>query len=213
MVCGESCELDGGSDVLDQAHATIEEFITMVAAGLVGTTPHMISATIIAVSRLLFEFKGVPCRNNEFHSDNRELILDRMSQNMQTEVLTTVTVFLKSVNREVVKSTLGFVKLAVIILPAAIVRPQLSDIVLGLLEWSHDHKNHFKMKVRHIFERIARRFGWDDVLRYAGDAESDGYKILQNIKKRKEKAKRKKARSEQDDGEASDVSPAIFCHP
>src|SRR5258708_855553 len=98
MVCGESCELDGGSDVLD-----------------------------------------------------------RMSQNMQTEVLTTVTVFLKSVNREVVKSTLGFVKLAVIILPAAIVRPQLSDIVLGLLEWSHDHKNHFKMKVRHIFERIARR--------------------------------------------------------
>lgn len=30
----------------------------MVAAGLVGSTPHMISATITAISRLLFEFKG-----------------------------------------------------------------------------------------------------------------------------------------------------------
>lgn len=30
----------------------------MVAAGLAGSTPHMISATITAISRLLFEFKG-----------------------------------------------------------------------------------------------------------------------------------------------------------
>lgn len=144
----------------------------------------------------------------EFYLNNRELILDRISQKMQTEVLTTITVYLKSVNREVVKSALGFVKLAVIVLPATIVRPQLSDIVPGLLGWSHDHKNHFKLKVRHIFERMGRRFGWDDILRYAGDAESDGHKILQSIRKRKEKAKRKKARSEQDGGEVSDVSSA-----
>lgn len=30
----------------------------MVAAGLTGTTPHMISASINALSRLLFEYKG-----------------------------------------------------------------------------------------------------------------------------------------------------------
>ena len=30
----------------------------MVAAGLAGATPHMISATITAISRLVFEFKG-----------------------------------------------------------------------------------------------------------------------------------------------------------
>ena len=32
----------------------------MVAAGLTGTTPHMISASINALSRLLFEYKGEP---------------------------------------------------------------------------------------------------------------------------------------------------------
>lgn len=41
--------------------ASAEEYITMVGAGLTGTTPHMISASINALSRLLFEFKGV-CR-------------------------------------------------------------------------------------------------------------------------------------------------------
>jgi ribosomal RNA-processing protein 12 len=36
----------------------VEEYFTMIAGGLVGATPHMISATITAISRLLFEFKG-----------------------------------------------------------------------------------------------------------------------------------------------------------
>ena len=38
--------------------ASIEEYIKIVAAGMVGTTPHMISATITALSRLIFEFQG-----------------------------------------------------------------------------------------------------------------------------------------------------------
>lgn len=33
----------------------------MIAGGLAGGTPHMISATITAVSRLVFEFKGFYC--------------------------------------------------------------------------------------------------------------------------------------------------------
>jgi hypothetical protein len=32
--------------------------MTMVAAGLTGDSPHMISASINAMSRLMFEFKG-----------------------------------------------------------------------------------------------------------------------------------------------------------
>lgn len=40
------------------APASLEEYFTMVAGGLAGATPHMISATITAISRLVFEFKG-----------------------------------------------------------------------------------------------------------------------------------------------------------
>lgn len=50
--------LSRGPDLGLLVNASVEEYMTMVAAGLVGSTPHMISATITTISRLLFEFKG-----------------------------------------------------------------------------------------------------------------------------------------------------------
>ena len=113
---------------------------------------------------------------------------------MHNEIFTTLLVFLSSPNREIVKSTLGFVKLAVHTLQIETLRPHLKDTVVALLRWSHDHKNHFKAKVQHVFERMIRRFGWDEV--YGCAAEEESAKVLVNIKKRKERAKRKKARAE-----------------
>jgi len=43
------------------ATASLEEYFTMVSAGLAGSTPHMISASITALTRILFEFKGMTC--------------------------------------------------------------------------------------------------------------------------------------------------------
>ncbi|KAF9227367.1 NUC173-domain-containing protein [Gyrodon lividus] len=167
-------------DGIDEANANIDEYMTMVAGGLAGATPHMISATITAISRLVFEFK------------------DAIGSQMQTEVFTTLLVFLSSSNREIVKSTLGYIKLAIHTLPADLLRLHLCGLVPALLAWSHDHKNHFKAKVRHIFERMIRRFGWNDVYQAAGEDQAS--KVLINIKKRKERAKRRKAR----EGEADD---------
>jgi ribosomal RNA-processing protein 12 len=118
---------------------------------------------------------------------------------MQTEIFTTLLVFLSSANREIIKSTLGYIKLAIHTLPVDLLRPHLKGLVPALLAWSHDHKNHFKSKVRHIFERMIRRFGWNDVYQAAG--EDQAAKVLVNIKKRKERAKRKKAREEDDEDE------------
>ena len=121
---------------------------------------------------------------------------------MHNEILSTMLVFLTSTNREIVKSILGFVKLVMHTLPADLIRPHLKDLVPALLSWSHDHKNHFKVKVRHIFERMLRRFTWEEIHSCAED-EEDSTKVLINIKKRKERAKRKKANRE--DGEADEV--------
>ena len=123
-----------------------------------------------------------------------------LSTQMQSEIFTTSLVFLTSANREIVKSTLGYIKLSIHTLPADLLRPHLKDLIPALLRWSHDHKNHFKAKVRHIFERMLRRFGWDDVYSCAGEEEAA--KVLVNIKKRKERAKRKKnARGEEEEDE------------
>jgi len=113
-------------------------------------------------------------------------------------------VFLSSNNREIVKSTLGYIKLAIHTLPVDLLKPHLAELVPALLSWSHDHKNHFKAKVRHIFERMIRRFGWEDIYSAAGKEEAA--KVLVNIKKRKDRAKRKKTRAE-----GADSGEKVFC--
>ena len=127
---------------------------------------------------------------------------------MHSEILSTLFVFVTSANREIVKSILGFVKLAIHSLPTDLVRPHLPTLVPALLGWSHDHKNHFKVKVRHIFERMLRRFGWDEVYGFAGEEEAK--KVLVNIKKRKERAKRKKSQANEDEDEVSSSCSAAF---
>lgn len=102
-------------------------------------------------------------------------------------------VFLDSANREIVKSALGFIKLAVHTYPTDVIHEHLKPTLESLLGWSHGHKNHFKTQVRYICERLMRKIGYEELLACVGKSE-DGKKILANIKKRKEHAKKKKAK-------------------
>lgn len=113
-----------------------------------------------------------------------------------SELVATDATFLASKNREIVKSALGFVKLLIITIDPAIVTPHLPALVPALLGWVHDHKNHFKQKTVHIFERMIRRFGFDEVYRHA--PEGGERKVLDGIKKKKDRAKKKKAKATED---------------
>ncbi|CAM1510453.1 Fc.00g007880.m01.CDS01 [Cosmosporella sp. VM-42] len=151
--------------------ANIEEYFTMVSAGLAGSTPHMISASITAISRLLYEFR------------------EALSEATLSDLVQTMDLFLTSNNREIVKSCLGFVKVCVIGLPVDLMLPRLSTLVPNLIVWSNEHKGHFKAKVKHILERMVRRFGYDNI--HQNCPESDR-KLIVNIRKTKERTKKKK---------------------
>ncbi|EEU44128.1 90S preribosome component RRP12 [Fusarium vanettenii 77-13-4] len=170
--------------------ANIEEFFTMVSAGLAGSTPHMISASITAISRLLYEFR----------SD--------LSEQTLSDLVQTMDLFLTSNNREIVKSCLGFVKVCVISLPVELMLPRLSTLVPNLIVWSHEHKGHFKAKVKHILERMVRRFGYDNIHNNCPEADK---KLIVNIRKTKERTKKKKdaakAAHDGDDSDEDDGQP------
>ena len=163
--------------------ASLEEFVTMVSAGLVGSTPHMVSASITALTRILYEFHA------------------QLSTAVTEDLLTTMDLFLTSANREIVRSVLGFTKVAIISLPESMVKPRLEGLVRGLMSWSREHKAHFRAKVKHIFERMIRRFGFDLVERYCPE---DDKKFINNIRKTKERQKRKKEAGEEEEEEAED---------
>ena len=102
--------------------------------------------------------------------------------------------FLTSSNREIVRSVLGFVKVAIISLPESIVTPRLETLVPGLMAWSREHKAHLRAKVKHIFERAIRRFGFEAIEKHCAE---DDKKFVNNIRKTKERAKRHKAEGTQ----------------
>lgn len=158
---------------LDAPHASasLEEFFTMVSAGLVGSTPHMVSASIIALTRILYEF----------HAQLPAAVIE--------DLVSTMDLFLTSPNREIVRSVFGFVKVVIISLPEDLVKPRLETLIKGLISWSHEHKAQFRAKVKHIFERMIRRFGFEIVEKYCPE---DDKKFVHNIRKAKERQKRKK---------------------
>ena len=166
------------------AQASLDEFFTMVSAGLVGSTPHMVSASITALTRILYEFAS------------------QLPHAVIEDLVQTMDLFLTSTNREIVRSVLGFVKVAIISLPEGIVKPKLDTLVPGLMSWSREHKAQFRAKVKHILERAIRRFGFDAIEKQCPE---DDKKFINNIQKTKERRKRHKAA---DGAEAATEEPA-----
>ncbi|OQO13040.1 hypothetical protein B0A48_02504 [Cryoendolithus antarcticus] len=167
--------------------ASLEEYFTMVSAGLAGSTPHMISASITALTRLLYEFRT------------------RLQPATVSDLVQTMDLFLTSANREIVRSVLGFVKVCIISLPSELILPRLETLVPNLVVWSHEHKQHFKAKVKHIFERMIRRFGAELIEQYTPETDK---KLIANIRKTRERRKRKRDAGPEDADEDDAEAPA-----
>ena len=165
--------------------ASLEEYFTMVSAGLAGSAPHMVSASITALTRIMWQFK------------------DDVDQDLLSELVATLDLFLTSKNKEIVRSVLGFIKVCVISLPKEMMEPRFKTLIPNLMVWSHEHKAHFKAKVKHIIERLIRRFGVPVVECYTPEEDK---KLITNIRKTRERRKRKKdeAKAAGEDEEDSD---------
>lgn len=165
------------------ANASLEEFFTIVSAGLVGSSPHMVSASITALTRILYE-----C-----HTQLPLAVIE--------DLVATMDLFLTSASREIVRSVLGFAKVAIITLPEAIIKPRLETLVPGLMSWSREHKAQFRAKIKHIFERMIRRFGFELVDKHCPE---DDRKFINNIRKSKDRRKRQKgANGDREDEDAA----------
>ena len=172
-------------DDAPDVEAKLEEVFTMVSAGLAGVAPHMVAASITALARLLFEYS------------------DRLENEFRREIVDTVSIFLQSNNREIVRAVLGFVKV-VIVLPSQgtdqeeHLRKNMKEMTPALMVWSKENKGRMRVKVRDILDRCIRRFGAEEVEQWA---DGDERKMIANIRKRRERSKRKKKDGKDDDEE------------
>ncbi|KAH8599127.1 NUC173 domain-containing protein [Bisporella sp. PMI_857] len=164
--------------------ASLDEYIMMVSAGLAGSTPHMISASVTALTRILYHFR------------------ESISTETFDGLLQTLDLFLTSNNREIVRSVLGAVKVCVISLPTEVMIPRLSTLIENLMKWNEvKPKPPFKSKIKHLIERMIRRYGVDVVNKNTPEKDR---KLVAHIRKTKEQKKRRKAEGKASRGNDSD---------
>ncbi|KAK9863569.1 hypothetical protein WJX84_009478 [Apatococcus fuscideae] len=160
----------GVSQAQEQKQGGLQMLFTMVLGGLVGATPHMVAASVMALARLMYEFAG-------------------QLEALAPQLLPVILSLLRSKSREIIKSVLGFLKVVAMRLPAAQLDENLKPILEGLMLWAHDSKNKFKLKVRVIVERLARRCGFQAVWQHIPEKDR---KLLAHIRKERQRHERKR---------------------
>ncbi|XP_071737282.1 uncharacterized protein [Rutidosis leptorrhynchoides] len=144
------------------------DFFNMVAGGLAGETPHMISAAVKGIARLTYEFT--------------DLVATAFS------ILPSTFLLLQRKNKEINKANLGLLKVLVAKSQAAGLQDHMKGMVEALLSWQSSNKNHFKAKVKLLFEMLVKKCGLDAVKEVMPE---EHMKLLTNIRKTKERKERK----------------------
>jgi ribosomal RNA-processing protein 12 len=148
----------------------VRRLFGLVLGGFAGASPAMVSASVMAASRLVYEFSGPLCA-------------------AVPGLMPAALALLRAKNREVVKAALGFVKVAAVRLPMPQLLPHVPDMVGGLTLWDGDTKNRFRAKVRAVLERLVRRCGADAV---AAHVPAEHAALVAHIRKEHTREERRK---------------------
>eukprot|EP00934_Nitzschia_sp_Nitz4_P005270 Nitzschia sp. Nitz4//scaffold12_size214221//12562//16305//NITZ4_001476-RA/size214221-augustus-gene-0.19-mRNA-1//-1//CDS//3329534948//5260//frame0 len=146
--------------------------IKSVTAAVASETSHMRSAAVLALSKLLHHDKG---------SDPRVLELF-------PSLLRTVLLLSDDPSREVCKSVVGFVRVAVSVCPLDSLRELTPDILNSLLKY-HRGKDRFRAKIKIILKKLVRLFGYDFLFPLVPSSES---RLLKHMKRLSDRTARQK---------------------
>ncbi|KAM6390031.1 RRP12-like protein isoform 1-T3 [Pluvialis apricaria] len=167
----------------------MQRFLLMVYVGLTGSVT-MISCTVLALTRLFFEFK------------------DHLELSVVEQLLQNICLLLASRTRDVVKAALGFLKVTLQLVDTKLLAKHVEAMLEAVGNLSDDMRRHFRMKLRNLFAKFIRKFGFELV---KGLLPAEYHKVLVNIRKaearsRKQRALRQAA-ADTDEEEARPAQP------
>ncbi|XP_054238178.1 RRP12-like protein isoform X3 [Indicator indicator] len=149
----------------------VQRFLLLVYAGLTGSVT-MISCTVLALTRLFFEFK------------------DHMELSVVEQLLQNVCLLLASRTRDVVKAALGFLKVTLLLVDTKLLAKHIQAMLEALGNLSDDMRRHFRMKLRNLFTKFIRKFGFELV---KGLLPAEYHKVLVNIRKAEARSRKQRA--------------------
>uniref|UniRef100_A0A671R9B9 Uncharacterized protein n=1 Tax=Sinocyclocheilus anshuiensis TaxID=1608454 RepID=A0A671R9B9_9TELE len=164
----------------------INEYLGHVFIGLTSSVT-MITCTVLALTRLVFHYK------DSIAVSSLELLLQN------------VCLLLSSRTRDVVKASLGFLK---VLLFSMDVKVLASHIAMEGISNMNDMRRHFRVKLKNIYTKLIRKFGFELV---KSMLPADQHKILVNIRKTEARNKRRKLviKTEEDGSDTEDEKPKV----
>uniref|UniRef100_A0A8C4E4V3 Ribosomal RNA processing 12 homolog n=1 Tax=Dicentrarchus labrax TaxID=13489 RepID=A0A8C4E4V3_DICLA len=164
----------------------MDQYLMLVYAGLTGSVT-MITCTVLALTRIMFEYKDA------IDADTREQLLHN------------ICLLLSSRTREIVKAALSFIKVILFIMDPKMLASHATMEGVGSIK--DDVRRHFRTKLKNIFTKFIRKFGFELV---KSMLPAEHHKVLTNIRKAEARTKRRKQASEQkDDSESEEEAPKV----
>ena len=156
----------------------ITEFFKIILAALGAQTSHMRSAAVMAISRLTYEYA-------------RE---DETVGELLPHLMQTVAVLFDDPAREVNKSVIGFVRVAVAAMAPDLLQPLLPLVVGGIMKYNRG-KDRFRQKIKIILKKLVRLYGYESIAPLVPEKDS---RLMTHMRKLAERAARRKAAGMQD---------------
>ena len=145
--------------------------IRAIAAAVASETSHMRSAAVTALSKVILE-----------HGKSDERVLNLIPSLLHTVMLLSV-----DPSREVSKSMIVFLRVAISVCTPDMIRTMLPAILESLLSY-HKGKDRFRGKVKITMKKLVRLFSVDDLLPLVADGESHIVNYIRKLAKEVTKA-------------------------
>ncbi|XP_071507435.1 RRP12-like protein [Diadema antillarum] len=149
----------------------VSKYLEMLAAGLAGS-PHMVSATVLALTRILFEYKDIM----------RGVLLEQLVDAVDT--------LMKAKGREVLKTALGLIKVIATVVPDVALAQHVEKLIQSMAGLKESNRRNLRVPIKGIYSRFVRKFGFEMIRKLIPEHH---LKMVQNIKKMQDRTKRHKA--------------------
>ncbi|XP_056147763.1 RRP12-like protein [Lampris incognitus] len=164
----------------------LEQYLVLVYAGLTGSVT-MITCTVLTLTRLVYEYK------------------DSIEVSTMEQLLNNVCLLLSSRTREIVKAALSFIKVILFVMDPKTLASHVTVMMEGVGNIKDDVRRHFRNKLKNIFTKFIRKFGFELV---KSMLPAEHHKVLANIRKTEARSKRRKqAAEQQNDSESEEEVP------
>ncbi|TRZ03628.1 hypothetical protein DNTS_008598 [Danionella cerebrum] len=121
-------------------------------------------------------------------------------------LLQNVCLLLSSKTREIVKASLGFLKVIIFALDSKVLASNVNVILEGITNMN-DMRRHFRLKLKNIYTKLIRKFGFELV---KSMVPADQHKVLLNIRKSETKSKKRKLiEAEEGGSDSEDEKPKV----